>query len=76
MSITPNEKLVYSAKAHTTGGRDGGLSCTSDGRLDVKFSVLATPGTGTNLEQLSAVGWSARVLSVIKIEICGKLCRL
>jgi lipoyl-dependent peroxiredoxin len=67
MAITQIEKILYTAKAHTTGGRDGGASRTSDGRLDVKLSVPGTPGTGTNPEQLFAVGWSACFLSAIKI---------
>ena len=66
-TITPIEKVLYTAKAHTTGGRDGGVSRTSDGRLEVKLSVPGTPGTGTNPEQLFAVGWSACFLSAIKI---------
>jgi len=66
-SITPIEKVLYTAKAHTTGGRDGGASRTSDGRLDVKLSVPGTPGAGTNPEQLFAVGWSACFLSATKI---------
>src|SRR5262249_6803868 len=49
------EKVLYTAKAHTTGGRDGG-SRTSDGRLDVKLSVPGSHGSGTNPEQLFAVG--------------------
>jgi lipoyl-dependent peroxiredoxin len=60
-------KLLYAAKAHTTGGREGGASRTSDGRLDVKLSVPGTPGNGTNPEQLFAVGWSACFTSAIKI---------
>ena len=67
MSVTPIEKVLYTARAHTTGGREGGASRTSDGRLDVKFSVPGTPGTGTNPEQLFAVGWSACFLSAIKL---------
>jgi Ohr subfamily peroxiredoxin len=67
MAITQIEKILYTAKAHTTGGRDGGASRTSDGRLDVKLSVPGTPGTGTNPEKLYAVGWSACFLSAIKI---------
>ena len=66
-AITQIEKVLYTAKAHTTGGRDGGASRTSDGRLDVKLSVPGTPGTGTNPEQLFAVGWSACFLSATKI---------
>jgi hypothetical protein len=34
-SITPIEKVIYTARAHTTGGRDGGSSPTSVRRLDV-----------------------------------------
>jgi osmotically inducible protein OsmC len=76
MSITPIEKVIYTAKAHTTGGRDGGASRTSDGRLDVKLSVPGTPGTGTNPEQLFAVGWSACFLSAIKIVAARMKVRL
>src|ERR1700761_8200368 len=66
------EKVLYTAKAHTTGGREGGASRTSDGRLDVKFSLPGGPGTGTNPEQLFAVGWSACFLSAIKF-VAGKM---
>lgn len=52
-------KVLYTAKTHTTGGRDGGASHSSDGRLDIKLSVPGTPGIGTNPEQLFAAGWSA-----------------
>ncbi len=67
MGVTQIEKVLYTAKTHTTGGREGGASRTSDGRLDVKLSVPGTPGTGTNPEQLFAVGWSGCFLSAIKI---------
>jgi Ohr subfamily peroxiredoxin len=76
MSITPIEKVIYTAKAHTTGGRDGGASHTSDGRLDVKLSVPGHPGTGTNPEQLFAVGWSACYLSALKIVAARMKVRL
>ena len=65
-TVTQAAKLLYTAKAHTTGGREGGASRTSDDRLDVKLSVPGTPGNGTNPEQLFAVGWSACFLSAIK----------
>jgi lipoyl-dependent peroxiredoxin len=58
------EKLLYTAKAHTTGGRDG-ASRSSDGRLDVKLSSPGTAGEGTNPEQLFAAGWSACFMSAI-----------
>ncbi len=59
-------KILYTAKAHTTGGRDGGSSRTDDGRLEVELSDPGTSETGTNPEQLFAVGWSASFLSAIK----------
>jgi lipoyl-dependent peroxiredoxin len=65
-STTQPAKLLYTAKAHTTGGRDGGESRSSDGRLDVKLSVPGGPGNGANPEQLFAAGWSACFLGAIK----------
>src|SRR5687768_15701183 len=60
-------QVLYTAKAHTTGGREGGAARTSDGRLDVKLSAPGAPGNGTNPEQLFAVGWSACFTSAMKI---------
>lgn len=60
-------KVIYTAKTHTTGGRQGGASRTSDGRLDVMLSIPGAPGDGTNPEQLLAVGWSACFTSAMKI---------
>lgn len=65
------DKVLYTAKAHTTGGRDGGASHTDDGRLDVKLSSPGTGGAGTNPEQLLAAGWSACFLSAVKL-VAGK----
>jgi Ohr subfamily peroxiredoxin len=59
------EKVLYTAHAHTTGGRDG-ASRTDDGRLDVKLSSPGTSGTGTNPEQLFAAGYSACFIGAIK----------
>jgi Ohr subfamily peroxiredoxin len=61
------DKVFYTAKAHTIGGRDGGSSRSDDGRLEVKLSEPGKPGTGTNPEQLFAAGWSACFLSAIRI---------
>ena len=66
-TMTQPMKVLYTAKARTTGGREGGASRTSDGRLDVKFSLPGAPGNGTNPEQLLAVGWSACFTSALKI---------
>ena len=52
-------KVVYTAKTHTTGGRDNGASRSSDGRLDIKVSPPGSARIGTNPEQLFAAGWSA-----------------
>jgi hypothetical protein len=46
----PLEKVLYTGKAHTTGGRNG-ASRSSDGRLDIKLSSPGTPGNGTNLTE-------------------------
>lgn len=62
----PLDKVLYTAKAHTTGGRDGGSSRTDDGRLEVKLSSPGSSGTGTNPEQLFAAGWSACFIGAIK----------
>ena len=47
-TITQIDKVLYTAKVHTTGGRDGGASRTSDGHREVTLSVPGTPGTGTH----------------------------
>jgi len=57
--MTDTTRVLFTAKVHTTGGRDGGASLSSDGRLNIKHSIPGTPGTGTNPEQLFAAGWSA-----------------
>ena len=62
--MTQLEKVLYTAKAHTTGGRDGAPR-TSDGCLDVKLSTSGTAGNGTNPEQLFAAGWSACFMSAM-----------
>ncbi len=60
------ENLLYTAKVHTTGGRDG-ASRSSDGRLDVKLSSPGAPGSGTNPEQLFAAGWLACFISAMAL---------
>ena len=58
-TITQSTKVLYTAKTHTTGGREHGVSKSSDGRLDIKLSTPGANGVGTNPEQLFAAGWSA-----------------
>ena len=50
--MTQIKKVLYTAKTHTIGGRESGVSRSSDGRLDVKLSTPDASGTGTNFEQL------------------------
>src|SRR5438309_3079786 len=58
-------KVIYTAKTHTIGGRENGVSRSSDGRLDVKISPPGSSRIGTNPEQLFAAGWSACFESAI-----------
>lgn len=60
------EKVLYTGKTHTSGGREG-QSRSTDGRLDVKLSSPGTSGMGTNPEQLFAAGWSACFIGAMKI---------
>ena len=54
------DKVLYTAKAHTTGGREG-RSVSDDGLLDVRLAppkALGGMGGATNPEQLFAAGYS------------------
>ncbi len=65
---TPLDKVIYTAHAHVTGGRDGEAR-SDDGLLAVKLAAptsLGGPGTGTNPEQLFAAGYAACFLSALK----------
>lgn len=63
------EKVLYTAKATATGGRDG-RATTSDGVLDVKLGLPkemgGQGGEVTNPEQLFAAGYSACFLGAMK----------
>ena len=69
------EKVLYTGKAHTTGGRNG-ASRSSDGRLDIKLSSPGTPGNGTNPEQLFAAGWSACFMGAMGLAAAKMRTRL
>jgi len=58
-TMTHVERVLYTAKTHTTGGRVNGASRSSDGHLEITLSTPGTAGSGTNPEQLFAAGWSA-----------------
>lgn len=77
--ITQIDKVLYTGKTHTTGGRDG-ASRSSDGRIDLKLSPPGSAGQGTNPEQLFAAGWSAcfigamnRAASGLKVKLPADL---
>ncbi len=63
------EKVLYTAHATSTGGREGS-SKSSDGVLDVKLTTPKELGgngaVGTNPEQLFAAGYSACFLGAMK----------
>lgn len=62
------DKVVYTAQATATGGRDGSAQ-THDGQLNVKLSVpkeMGGAGQGVNPEQLFAAGYSACFLGAMK----------
>ena len=59
MTTMTDSKVIYTAKTHTTGGRQEGLARSDDGQLDIKISPPGSKRPGTNPEQLFAAGWSA-----------------
>ena len=68
MTVKP-EKILYTAHATSTGGRDG-TSKSDDGVLDLKLTVPKGLGgngaVGTNPEQLFAAGYSACFIGAMK----------
>lgn len=65
---TKLDKVLYTAKARTTGGRDG-CAVSDDGLLDVKLAPpkeLGGMGGATNPEQLFAAGYSACFMGALK----------
>jgi osmotically inducible protein OsmC len=60
-------KAIYTAKIRTIGGRDHGISRSSDGHLDVKLATPNSTRIGANPEQLFAAAWSACFESAIAL---------
>ena len=63
-------KVLYTAQATVTGGRDEGHGATSDGSLEVDLrmpSELGGDGGGTNPEQLFALGYASCFESALKL---------
>ena len=62
------DQVLYTAHAHTTGGREG-RSVSDDGLLDVTLAPpkeLGGKGGATNPEQLFAAGYSACFMGAMK----------
>jgi Ohr subfamily peroxiredoxin len=62
------EKVVYTAHAKATGGRDG-VAKSDDGKLEVKLdppTAMGGGGAGTNPEQLFDAGYAACFIGAIK----------
>lgn len=60
-TVKTPDKIVYTARATSTGGRAGHAK-SDDGILDIALTApkeIGGPGTGTNPEQLFAAGYSA-----------------
>jgi Ohr subfamily peroxiredoxin len=79
--MTDQPKVLYTAEATATGGREGHAR-TSDGRLDVDLDVPSemggSGGPGTNPEQLFATGYAAcfqsallRIAAQKKLDVSG-----
>jgi Ohr subfamily peroxiredoxin len=68
-------KILYTAEATATGGRNGGAR-TSDGNLEVQLvppTELGGPGgPGTNPEQLFATGYAGCFHSALLLIAAGK----
>ncbi|MES2979294.1 MAG: organic hydroperoxide resistance protein [Pseudomonadota bacterium] len=65
---TQLDKVLYTAHAHVTGGRDG-RAVSSDQLLDVKLSPpkeMGGKGDATNPEQLFAAGYAACFMGALK----------
>ena len=55
-------KVLYTARAYVTGGRQDGHGRSADGELDVRLRLpreMGGSGGGTNPEELFAVGYAA-----------------
>jgi osmotically inducible protein OsmC len=63
-------KVIYTAKAHVTGGRLAGHGKTSDGALEVDLRIpqeMGGEGGGTNPEELFAVGYASCFESALAV---------
>jgi Ohr subfamily peroxiredoxin len=69
-AITPNAKILFTGRTHTTSGKDGAAK-SSDGFLDVKL-----PQPHPAAENLFAAAWSACYLGAIELAAAGRKIKL
>jgi lipoyl-dependent peroxiredoxin len=73
MQSTPGvemTRVLYTARALVSGGRESGQARTSDGALELTLRPpreMGGDGGGTNPEQLFAIGWAACLESVMSL---------
>lgn len=60
------EKVLFTGKTHTTGGRDG-VARSTDGRLDIKL-----PEPHPTAEVLFAAAWSACYIGAIELAAADR----
>lgn len=73
--MTSIDKVLYTGKTHTTGGRDG-FARSDDAQLDVRLSPPGTSRPGTNPEQLFAAGWSACFIGAMGLAAAKRKLKL
>jgi len=65
-----SEKVLFTGKTHTTGGRDGAAR-SSDGNLDIKL-----PEPHPAAEQLFGAAWSACYIGALQLAAAQKKIKL
>ena len=65
--MNETSKVMYTARTHTAGGREHGVSRSSDGYLDIRLAAPGSGRIGTNPEQLFAAAWSACLEHTIRL---------
>ncbi len=73
--MTKIDKVLYTGRTHTVGGRDGSAR-SDDGQLEVKLSPPGSAHAGTNPEQLFAAGWSACFIGAMGLAAAKRKVRL
>ena len=63
--MTRIEKVLYTGRTRTTGGRDGAAR-SDDAQLDIRLSPPGSGKPGSNPEQLFAAGWSACFIGAMR----------